>query len=172
MLDPLLFFGPTLVSPLLILESPLSISAKDVGWKRNHCNAKQFSKLNKSAQNIQPRNMKKEGFQTNFKPLSGTRTNTYFISLSMQLNADSISVKILNYAFRNRELTNKRFSTVLPTVSVWDREILTDNLLFILIFKNFPEHVWTQILYHSLCNKMQMSVSVRTTLWLTTISHG
>jgi len=29
-----------------------SSSTEDVGWKRNHGNAKQFSKLNKSAQNL------------------------------------------------------------------------------------------------------------------------
>jgi len=32
-------------------------------------------------------------------------------------------------------------STVLRTNSVWDREILADNLLFILILNNFSEHV-------------------------------
>jgi len=34
---------------------------------------------------------------------------------------------------------------------------MADNLLFILILNNFPEHVRTYILYHSLCNLMQIS---------------
>jgi len=49
------------------------------------------------------------------------------------LNAYSISVKILNYTIRNLELLNKMLSTVLRTDSVWEREILGYNLLFILI---------------------------------------
>ena len=32
-------------------------------------------------------------------------------------------------------------STLLRTDRVWDREILADNLFFILILNNFPEHV-------------------------------
>jgi len=51
--------------------------------------------------------MKKASFQTYFKPLSGTRTKTYFISLSLYFNADSISVNILNYTMRNREIWYK-----------------------------------------------------------------
>jgi len=42
--------------------------------KKKHCNAKEFSKLNKFAENIQPRNMKKASFQANFKQLSGPST--------------------------------------------------------------------------------------------------
>ena len=68
-------------------------------------------------------------------------TNTCFISLSLEFNADSISVKILNYTIRNREISNKMLGMLLRTNSVWDREILAGNTLFILILNNFPEHV-------------------------------
>jgi len=33
---------------------------------------------------------------------------------------------------------------------------MADNLLFILILNNFPEHVRTYILHHRLCNLMQI----------------
>jgi len=67
-----------------------------------------------------------------------------------------ISVKILNYTIRNREISNKILGTVLRTDNVWDRDILANNMLFILILNNFPEHVQTHIWYHCLCNLMQI----------------
>ena len=50
-------------------------------------------------------------------------------------------VKNLNYTIRNREISSKMLSTLLRTDRVWDREILADNLFFLLILNNFPEHV-------------------------------
>jgi len=41
--------------------------------------------------------MKKASFQTNFKPLFGTCTYTYFISRSLYFHADSSSATIFNY---------------------------------------------------------------------------
>jgi len=80
---------------------------------------------------------------------------TYFISLSLQFHADAIPIKSLNYTIRNREISNKMLGTIVRTDSVWDREIFADNLLFILILNNFPEHVLTHILHRCLCNLMQ-----------------
>jgi len=48
------------------------------------------------------------------------------------------SVKSLNYTTRNLQISNKMFITVLRKDSVWEREIMVDNLLFILISNNFP----------------------------------
>jgi len=65
-------------------------------------------------------------------------------------------VKNLNYTIRNREISYKMLGTLLRTNSVWDREIFTDSLLFILSLNNFPEHVRTHIVYHCLYNLMQI----------------
>jgi len=65
-------------------------------------------------------------------------------------------VKILNYTIRNLEISKKTFSTILRTDSISEREIFADNLFFILILNNCPENVRTYILYHSLCNLMQI----------------
>ena len=54
---------------------------------------------------------------------------------------------------------------VLRRDRVWEREILADNLLFILYLNNFPEHLPTYILYHSLCNLMQITFLL--TFWTT-----
>ena len=43
--------------------------------------------------------MKNASFQTNFKPLSGTTKNAYFISLSLQFHADSTPVKVTLFGF-------------------------------------------------------------------------
>jgi len=59
--------------------------------------------------------------------------------------------KILNYTIRDWEISNKMLGTVLRTFSVWDREILADNMLFIQNLNNFSEHVRTHILCHCLC---------------------
>jgi len=67
----------------------------------------------------------------------------------------------LNYTIRNFEISNKRFSTVLHTASVCEREILADNLLFILILNNFPENVRAYMLYHSLCNHKRIAWGCR-----------
>jgi len=76
----------------------------------------------------------------NFKQFSGTCMNIHFISLSLQFNADSISVKILNYTIRNGEISYKMLGTLLRIDSVWDGQISADNLLFILILK--PLSLW------------------------------
>jgi len=76
----------------------------------------------------------------NFKQFSGTCMNIYFISLSLQFNADSISVKILNYTIRNGEISYKMLGTLLRIDSVWDGQISADSLLFILILK--PLSLW------------------------------
>jgi len=55
------------------------------------------------------------------------------------INADSISVKILNYTIRNRKISSKMLGTILRMDGVWERKILVDNLLFILILNKFAE---------------------------------
>jgi len=67
----------------------------------------------------------------------------------------------LNYTNRNPEISHKVLGTPLRTDNVGEREILANNLLFILISNNFPEHVWTYILYHSLCDLMQITFLIK-----------
>ena len=65
-------------------------------------------------------------------------------------------LKSLNYTIRNLEIASKMLGTVLRTDSDWEREIMADNLYFILCLKNFPEYVPRHILYHSLFNLMRI----------------
>ena len=78
------------------------------------------------------------------------------MSLSLQFHTDSISVNILNYTIGNFEILHKMLSAVFT--SSWDLR-QTDigwHLLLILYLNNFPGHVRTHVLYHSLCNLMQI----------------
>jgi len=78
------------------------------------------------------------------------------MSLSLQFHTDSISVNILNYTIGNFEILHKMLSAVFA--SSWDLR-QTDigwHLLLILYLNNFPGHVRTHVLYHSLCNLMQI----------------
>jgi len=59
-----------------------------------------------------------------------------------------LSVKISS-TIRNLEILSKVFSGFLYTDSVSDREMVADNLFFILILNNVPEHVRTYISYQS-----------------------
>jgi len=107
----------------------------------------------------------------NFKQLSRTRTGTniYFISLRFTVFVISCRFRFFQQFelhYLESKISNKMLGMLLRTDSVWDREILAHNLF---VHPNFKELSGTRrntcILYHCLCNFMQIPFMLK--FWTT-----